>query len=83
MYEGGADPIVPVSVVTEIFDASDVSVFSQTDVMSPERFDASRAAPFQLALPLGQLSSGPYLLNVTIKTASGRSARRDLLFKIR
>jgi VWFA-related protein len=83
VFQGGETPIGPVTMATQILDASDAKVFENTTTLAPEIFDALRGAPFEIALPLAPLRHGPYLLSVKATLPNGSTARRDLVFRMR
>jgi VWFA-related protein len=82
-FQGGEAPIVPVTVATQILDASDTKVFEASGTIAPTAFDGSRSAPFEIPLPLEKLRHGPYLLSITATLPGGASTRRDLVFRMR
>ena len=83
VFQGGEAPIGPVTVKTQILDASDARVFEAADTIAPDAFDASRSAPFEVALPIAPLVHGPYLLSITATLPGGATTRRDLVFRMR
>ena len=83
VFQGGEAPIGPVTVKTQILDASDAKVFEGSETIAAEAFDASRSAPFEVALPIAPLVHGPYLLSITATLPGGASTRRDLVFRMR
>jgi VWFA-related protein len=82
IFQGGDAPPAAVEVTTEVFDVSDASQFRQTRRLGSDAF-AARSADVQIAMPLEQLKSGPYLLSMTAALPGGRTARRDLVFRVR
>ena len=83
VFQGGEAPIGPVTVKTQILDASDARAFEAAATIAADAFDASRSAPFEVALPIAPLVHGPYLLSITATLPSGATARRDLVFRMR
>jgi VWFA-related protein len=83
VFQGGDTPIAPVTMATQILDASDTKVFEASSTVAPDAFDASRSAPFEIALPIAPLKHGPYLLSVTATLSTGATSRRDLVFRMR
>jgi hypothetical protein len=83
IYQGGTSDLAPVTVVTEILDASDVSHFTSTQTLDLSSFDAGRGAPHRFPLPLSGLAPGPYLLSLTARLPGGRTARREVLLRVR
>ena len=83
VFQGGASPPVAATLSTKILDIRDAVVFETTAMLAPERFDATRAAGYQLDLPLARLSRGPHLLSITASLPGGRSVRRDMVFRVR
>ena len=82
VYQGGNDRVAPVSVKVRILDAAGKPAFSHVETMSPDRFDASRAADYQLRLPLATLGTGDYLLSLEASAAK-TLVRRDIRFQVR
>ena len=83
VYQGGTADLAPVSVAAEILDVTDATKFEASELLAPELFDASRGAAYRFALPLETLEPGPHLLSVTARLASGRTVRRDVMFRVR
>jgi VWFA-related protein len=83
IFQGGATPIAPVSVSTRILDIDDQPLFDLSGTLSPEMFDATRAAPFEIPLPLAKLSHGPHLLSISVAIPGSSTVRRDLVFRVR
>ncbi len=82
VYQAAADR-APVTVTTELLDASDAVRFEATSELAPEMFGADGGAPLRLDVPLQGLEPGPHLLSVTARLPGGRTARRDLVFRVR
>ncbi len=83
VYQGGADPLVPIGVSAKVFDIGERELMNETATLAPDAFDARRGAPYQVALPLAKLTHGPYLLSITATLPSGTRVRRDLVFRVR
>jgi VWFA-related protein len=83
IHEGGGTPVAPVTITAEILDVADQSKFSETRVIPPEAFDANRDAAFEMPIPLSGLESGPHLMSLSARLANGRTARRDVIFRVR
>ena len=83
LFQGGETAIGPVTVKTQILDASDVKVFEGSETIAAEAFDASRSAAFEVALPIAPFAHGPYLLSISATLPGGASTRRDLVFRMR
>jgi VWFA-related protein len=79
-YLGGGPAAV--TMTAQILDRSDQAVVTKTDELGPEAFAADGGASCLLDLPLEGLQQGPYLLSVTGR-AGTRTARRDIVFRIR
>jgi hypothetical protein len=73
----------PVTMTVEVIDAADHRTFMESRVLGAEVFDADGGASYQVALPLDQFKPGPYLLSVAARLPNGRTARRDLVFRVR
>ena len=83
VFQGGASSVLPVAMTAKLLDASDAVVLDVTATLPASAFDTTRAAPFEVELPLARLSHGPHLLSVTATLASGANVRRDLVFRVR
>jgi VWFA-related protein len=83
VFQGGTNPIAPATVTAKVLDIADTPLFETSSTIAPDAFDATRGAPFELALPLAKLSHGPHLLSVTVTTPGSSSIRRDLVFRVR
>jgi hypothetical protein len=83
IFQGGSSPIEPVNVTSQILDLSDTKVHDAALALEPVEFDASRSAPFELALPIARLTRGPYLLSIAATLPGGATTRRDVVFRIR
>jgi VWFA-related protein len=82
VYRAGGDP-VPVAISVELFDASDGLHFETTQTVEPGTFGPDGGAPLRFDIPLTKLTPGPHLLSVTARLPGGRTARRDLVFRVR
>ena len=79
VYEGGTDKLAPVTMKVTIQDAAGKSVFSTTEAIGPDKFNADRASDYQFRLPLDKLAAGEHLL--TLEATAGKVAvRRDVRF---
>jgi VWFA-related protein len=83
LFQGGTGAAVTVTLRTRILDRRDQPVMDATEAIAPDAFADGRGAARQVALPLGELAPGPYLLNLTATRADGTSARRDVVFRVR
>ncbi len=83
IFQGGAAPVQPLTVTTKILDLGDASKHDATIVLEQGEFDASRSAPFEVALPIARLTRGPYLLSIAATLPGGATTRRDVVFRIR
>lgn len=84
VFQGGANPLVPITVTTQVLDTTDSKILDTKTTLAAEAFDpAVRSAPFEVALPLSGLAHGPYLLSITATTPTGSTTRRDLVFRVR
>ncbi len=82
VYQGGRNPVQPVTLTVSIRNAAEQAVFSQVNTIDVGRFDAQRRAQHGQVLPLGTLKPGEYLLTVEV-SAGKLAARRDLRFAVR
>ena len=83
IFQGGDAPPVPVTLTTQIYDATDTQKFEVTRELPADAFGASRSADVEIPVPLDRLSRGPHLLNVTAAGPNGASIRRDLVMRVR
>ena len=74
IYQGGADPLVPIGMSAKFFDIGERELMNETATLAPDAFDARRGAPYQVALPLAKLTHGPYLLSITATLPSGTTS---------
>jgi hypothetical protein len=82
IYQRGAKERLPVTVTARILNASDASVFADSDVVAADRFPADRSADYIFPIPLARLTRGAYLLTFEA-TAGQHTARRDIRFMVR
>ena len=65
VYQGGKDATKTVAVAVRIVDQQDATVFDATTDLPPAAFvGPTRAAEFQLGLPVAKLTTGEYLLRI-------------------
>jgi hypothetical protein len=64
VYQGGKNPIGPVTLAARIMDATGTTVFEKTDTLDPDRFKAARSCDYRVELPLAQMKSGPFVLSI-------------------
>jgi hypothetical protein len=83
VYQGGTAELVPVTMVAEVFDVADQEKFEVSETIDPAAFDATRGGSYQLTLPFDRLEPGPHLLSISAKLPSGRTVRRELIFRVR
>jgi VWFA-related protein len=83
IFQGGDVAPGPVTVTTQIFDATDTSKFEVSRQMSAEAFGASRSVPVEVPVPLDRLSRGPHLLNLKVDGPNGASTRQDVVIRVR
>ena len=74
---------VPVDVTIEVFDAADVRKLDLAQRLDPAVFTDDGEAPVRFAVPLAGLTPGPHLLSVTARLPGGRTARREVVFRLR
>jgi VWFA-related protein len=82
VYQSAAAP-VPVTVTTEVLDAADVVKFTSATELASADFGADGGAPVSIEVPLRDLAPGPHLLSITARLPGGRTARRDVVFRVR
>jgi hypothetical protein len=83
IYEGGTDPIAPATLDVRITDARGTVVSTVTQSLAVDRFDVSRAADWNLALPVDRLPSGVYLLTLQASLGARKTLQRDVRFTVR
>ncbi len=72
-----------VSTTVELFDASDQLQYERTVLLEPTAFGPDGGADLAFEVPLARLTPGPHLLSVTARLPGGRTARRDLVVRVR
>ena len=72
-----------VKVLSQVINISDQKVWEAPATIPASAFDGSRAAPFELALPLSQLARGQYLLSIQAELPDGTRTRSDAVFRVR
>jgi VWFA-related protein len=82
IYQASGPPSA-VTIATEVLDAADLVQHQASTSLTPEDFDASGGSAHQFQVPLAGLAPGPHLLSVTARLPGGRTARRDLVFRVR
>ncbi len=83
VFQGGTGAVVPVTVTTRVLDGADAKRFEESSTLGVDAFGSARNAPFEIAVPLGGLTRGPYLLSITAALPNATSVRRDLVFRMR
>jgi VWFA-related protein len=79
VYAGGAAR-APIAIRAEIRDARDAIVFTKTDTLTPEGDTPIKSADYHLAVPIGALEPGEYLLSVVARSETAGESRRDVRF---
>jgi VWFA-related protein len=82
IYQGGGGAL-PVTMTTEVLDATDVVRSTSTEVVPPDAFQAADGVVRQSAIPLANLPPGPYLFSVSAQLPSGFTARKDIPFRVK
>ena len=82
VYEGGTQPIVPVTLAIGVIDDHDARVVDRRDTLAEGRFGAERSADETVEIPLDTLTPGEYLLRIEAATGTA-TARRDVRFTVR
>lgn len=82
VYRAGDEP-ASVTVTAELFDASDGLHFEAAQTVDPGMLGQDGGASLRFDIPLATLRPGPHLLSVTARLPGGRTARRDLVFRVR
>lgn len=81
IYQAGEPAAV--AVTAEVFNAVDEKELDDTRTIEAAVFDAAGSAAVQFDVPLAGLAPGPHLLSVTARLPGGRTARRDVVFRVR
>jgi hypothetical protein len=82
VYQGERLPLDDVGVEARIVDARNRTVFSNSRLIPRDAF-ASRAAEYQLAVPLDRLDAGAHLLSFIARAGTRPIARRDVRFAVK
>ena len=82
IYQGGKESIAPVRVSATITDEKNVVKNESETVLESTNFSANRSADYQVSLPLEQLSTGQYLLQIEARTGD-RRVQRTARFTVR
>jgi VWFA-related protein len=72
-----------VVVKAELFDAADGLRFDTEQTVEAAGFGPDGGAAVSFEVPLADLRPGPHLLSITARLPGGRTARRDLVFRVR
>jgi VWFA-related protein len=83
IYQSGTGPAAAVLLKTQILDAKNASVFSDSGTLNPDQFDDLRSADYRVDMPTPNLKSGPFLLDIQALMPDGSTARREVPFVIR
>lgn len=78
-----AGTLQDVKVLSQVINISDEKVWESPSTIPASAFESARMAPFELALPLSQLSRGQYLLSVQVELPDGTRTRSDAVFRVR
>jgi hypothetical protein len=84
VYQGGRDTLRPASITARIFNEADQQVFDATSDLTPEKFvGPTRAAEYQLPLPLATLPSGEYVLKMEARIDKTIVPASPVRFRVR
>jgi len=83
VYQGGDGAPGSVTVTAEVLDTGDVVRYEQAIQLEPSEFEGDLGVPVRVPLPLSRLGSGPHLLSLTASLPTGRTTRREVLFRVR
>jgi len=83
IYQGGQKLLVPVPVRIQVRNDENVTVLDRQENVAPPSFGAGRAADLNVALPVGRLRPGEYLLTIeaTVPQKPG-VVKREVRFTI-
>ena len=82
VYQGVAQPLLPVTIRTTILDEHSKLVHDRSETLAVDRFGANRSSDVRIDVPLATLSPGLYRLRVEA-FAESRLTHRDATFRIR
>jgi VWFA-related protein len=80
VYQGGKNPLVPVSIRARIADPSDHAMFDRSDTLAAAVFSAARGTDYRVEIPIAQLPPGLYLLTIEARLGEKAVARREVRF---
>jgi VWFA-related protein len=84
VYQGGRGPLRPASITTHIFNETDEQVFEAPSDLAPEAFvGPTRAAEYQLRLPLATLPAGEYVLKLEATVDKTTVPASPVRFRVR
>lgn len=83
LMQGGTGALLGVTISTQVLDQHSTVVAESTVALAPDAFGAARTAAYQFEVPLEGRSHGPHLLSISARLPDGRTARRDLVFRVR
>ena len=83
IYQGGRNLLGPVSLRIQVRNDENVTVLDRQETVQPPAFGAGRTADMNVALPVGRLRSGEYLLSIeaTVPQKPG-VVKREVRFSI-
>jgi hypothetical protein len=83
VFQGGLSSAAPVTLRVVILDRRDQPVLDRTETLPADAFNTGRGVAQKVTLPLDDLTTGPYVLNIMARRPDGASARRDVVFRVR
>ncbi len=83
LFQATASPRMPVALRVLILDRHDQAVLDTTEIIEAEAFADPTGVERQMAVPLSEMSTGPYLLSITATRPDRTTARRDVVFRYR
>jgi VWFA-related protein len=82
VYQGGSQPMVPVTIHTTILDERSQMVVDRSESLAVDRFAATRSTDVRIDVPVPDLSPGIYRLRIEAFALS-RQAFRDVVFTVK
>jgi hypothetical protein len=82
VYQGGGQPILPVTIRTTILDEKSKVVHDRSESVSADKFASNRSSDVRMDVPIATLSPGLYRLRVEA-FAESRQTYRDVHFTVK
>jgi VWFA-related protein len=76
VYQGGRKPLAAIPIRIRLKNDEDVLLMDRRDEVAPSVFNAARSADINVAIPVGRLPPGSYLLTMEATTAQTTASRQ-------